>query len=79
MKKKLIAASGPALCGALLLAGCVQKQPDEQTAAGNALTVSSTADACEVSAATAMSGNVTFAITNDGPQTTEFYLSLIHI
>lgn len=74
MKKKLIAASGLALCGAVLFAGCVQKQPDEQAAAGNALTVSSTADACKVSAATATSGNVTFAITNDGPQTTEFYL-----
>lgn len=74
MKKNLFAATGLALCGALLLAGCVQKQDDTQTVAGNSLTVTSTADSCEVSAATAASGNVTFAITNDGPQTTEFYL-----
>ena len=74
MNKKLIAATGVALTGAVLLAGCVQKQPETETAAGNVLTVSSTADACEVSTATATSGNVTFTITNDGQQTTEFYL-----
>ena len=56
MNKKLIAATGVALTGAVLLAGCVQKQPETETAAGNVLTVSSTADACEVSTATATSG-----------------------
>lgn len=74
MKKKLFAATGLALCSTLLLSGCVQKQAETETAAGNVLTVSSTADACEVSAATATSGNVSFTITNDGQQTTEFYL-----
>lgn len=78
MKKNLFAATGLAMTGALLLAGCVQNQPDgaagDDTAPGNVLTVSSTADACEVSAATAPSGNVTFSIANDGQQTTEFYL-----
>ncbi len=78
MKKNLFAATGLAMTGALLLAGCVQNQPDgaagDDTAPGNVLTVSSTADACEVSTATAPSGNVTFSIANDGQQTTEFYL-----
>ncbi|MEA5117791.1 MAG: iron uptake system protein EfeO [Propionicimonas sp.] len=71
----------------LLLAGCVAKQPDpvpagstdpsasgSPPAAGGALTVTSTADTCEVSANTAPSGNVSFAITNSGEQITEFYL-----
>ena len=74
MNKKLIAATGLGLSGALLLAGCVQKDAETETSSGNVLTVSSTADGCEVSAATATSGNVTFTITNDGQQTTEFYL-----
>lgn len=74
MKKKLIAVTGLAATSVMLFTGCVQNQPDTEAPASNALTVSSTADACEVSAATAGSGNVTFAITNDGSQTTEFYL-----
>lgn len=71
MNKKLLALTGLAASTTLLLTGCVQNQPD---ASGNGLTVSSTADACDVSTATAESGNVTFKITNDGEQTTEFYL-----
>ncbi len=74
MKKKLIATAGLALSGVLVLAGCVQQDTTAETVAGNRLTVSSTADACEVSAASATSGNVTFSIANDGQQTTEFYL-----
>ncbi len=74
MKKRIIAATGAAVTGVALLAGCVQNTPDTGTVAGNALTVSSTAGECKVSAATATSGNVTFSIKNDGDQTTEFYL-----
>ena len=36
--------------------------------------MSSTADACKVSAASTGSGNTTFRVTNDGQATTEFYL-----
>jgi iron uptake system component EfeO len=43
-------------------------------AAPGALTVSSTADACEVSADSAPSGTLTFSVTNDGSDVTEFYL-----
>jgi iron uptake system component EfeO len=39
-----------------------------------ALTVNSTSDKCEVSAAQAPSGNVVFAVTNKGSDVTEFYL-----
>jgi iron uptake system component EfeO len=74
MNKKVAAATGLALTGTLLLAGCVQKQDQTEVAAGNVLTVTSTPDSCEVSAASATSGNVTFNISNDGVQTTEFYL-----
>ncbi|MFV0433516.1 MAG: iron uptake system protein EfeO [Leucobacter sp.] len=76
MSKKLLAITALAASSALLLTGCVQNQPstDDAAASGDALTVSSTADACEISADTTGSGNVTFSITNDGDQTTEFYL-----
>ncbi len=58
-----------------LTAACVDNDAsaDPATTAG-ALTVSSTADACDVSAATAPSGTLTFKVTNDGSDVTEFYL-----
>jgi iron uptake system component EfeO len=55
----------------LLLAGCVSHAPSEASAP---LTVSSSADDCLLSAQTAPSGTISFAVTNDGPQVTEFYL-----
>jgi iron uptake system component EfeO len=55
----------------LLLAGCVSHAPSEASAP---LTVSSSADDCLLSAKTAPSGTISFAVTNDGPQVTEFYL-----
>lgn len=63
--------------GALLLTGCVANpstQPTASTGASGVLTVTSTDEACTVSAATTTSGNATFAITNAGSRTTEFYL-----
>lgn len=70
--------------GVLLLTGCVENAPapttptssgsDAPVSAVAALTVSSTADGCAVSAAETTSGPVTFSITNDGDKTTEFYL-----
>jgi len=53
---------------ALALAGCV---PNVQ-AGGETLTVTITDDACDLSAATAPAGNVTFALTNNGSDTNEF-------
>ena len=60
-----------------LLAACVPNDPAGGAAspsAGGALTVSSTADACEVSADSAPSGTLTFTVRNDGSDVTEFYL-----
>lgn len=56
---------------ALALAGCVAKS---DVATGDALTVSSSDTACDVSAATATSGTLAFDVTNAGSQVTEFYL-----
>ncbi|BDV31856.1 iron uptake system protein EfeO [Microbacterium terricola] len=56
---------------ALALAGCVAKS---DVAASDALTVSSTDSACEVSAADATSGTLTFDVANDSSEVTEFYL-----
>ena len=38
------------------------------------VTVSSTADSCELSARTAPEGQIVFSVTNDGTEPTEFYL-----
>ncbi len=56
-----------------LVAACVDNDPGAGASSG-ALTVSSTADACTVSSATAESGTLTFQVTNDGSDVTEFYL-----
>ncbi|REJ06112.1 peptidase M75 family protein [Microbacterium bovistercoris] len=63
-----LAATGAA---ALLLSGCVAKADADPSAA---LTVSSTASDCAVSAGTAKSGTLTFDVKNAGDQVTEFYL-----
>jgi iron uptake system component EfeO len=63
-----VAATGAA---ALVLSGCVAKS---DVAAGAAFDVSSTDSACTVSGATAESGTLTFEVTNDSGQVSEFYL-----
>jgi len=56
---------------ALVLSGCVAKS---DVAAADALQVTSTDAACEVSAPAATSGTLTFNIENAGQQISEFYL-----
>ncbi|WP_431795898.1 iron uptake system protein EfeO [Microbacterium enclense] len=68
---RLLAATAAAGAAVLVLSGCVAKT---DAAAGGTLTVTSTADGCEVSAATARSGTLAFDVVNDGDQVTEFYL-----
>ena len=68
-----------ALLTAPLLAACtdnVQSQPggDAGAPSNRALTVQATDEGCSVSAPTAPSGNLTFAVTNGGSTVTEFYL-----
>ena len=68
----------PALvCAALLaVAGCTDNAPAATGAAGDARTLSVTSSdtACTLSAVTAPSGPLTFAVTNTGTAVTEFYL-----
>jgi iron uptake system component EfeO len=55
----------------LTLAACTD---NNAVPAAGPIKVTSTADACTLSAQTAQSGNITFTIQNDGTQVTEFYL-----
>ena len=71
----------PLLVAALLVttpffAACTENAKDGGDTSGDARTVSvtSTDDECKVSAAKVPSGTVTFDVTNDGSQVTEFYL-----
>jgi iron uptake system component EfeO len=61
---------------ALSACGTETTEPGKEGKEGDprALTVSSTEDACDVSAAGAPAGTLSFAVTNDGSQVTEFYL-----
>lgn len=63
-----LAAGGAAT---LVLSGCVAKS---ETSAAAAFEVSSTDGDCAVSASTAKSGTLTFDVTNDTDQVSEFYL-----
>src|SRR3954470_8111219 len=59
-----------------LVAACVPNDTSTPGATGSpgALTVTSTADACDVSATEADSGTIRFSVTNAGDDVTEFYL-----
>ncbi len=61
---------GGALAVVVGLTACVPNEP----AADGAITVTSTASACDVSAGEAASGTLAFDVTNSGDQVTEFYL-----
>ena len=63
-----LAATGAA---ALVLSGCVAKS---DVAAADAFDVSSTDSDCAVSQTTAKSGTLTFEVSNDTDQVSEFYL-----
>ena len=77
-KFKVLFAGLGVIATSAALTACVDNNAttssDGTTAAGDAITVSSTADACEVATNTTASGTTTFEIANDGDKTTEFYL-----
>ncbi len=60
------------------MAGCGSDDNEESASGGGgastSIDVSSTADACTLSAAEAPAGKVTFTVKNDGSETTEFYV-----
>ena len=65
------------LCAALLaFAGCTDNAPSGTGSAGDVrkLSVTSSDTACTLSASSAPSGPLTFAVTNTGAAVTEFYL-----
>ncbi|MFV0425692.1 MAG: iron uptake system protein EfeO [Beutenbergiaceae bacterium] len=69
----------PVVALALVTAACVPNPEPSQTEGGTSsasdtIAVVSTDDACQLSQAEATSGTVTFEVSNDGPQITEFYL-----
>ncbi len=68
LRPRALTALGAAAALALLLAGCVPNH----VAASSRVKVAITDDGCAVSAATAPSGNVAFAITNSGTDVNEF-------
>jgi iron uptake system component EfeO len=65
-----------------VLAGCTSTAPpaaptggtDGSSVAGGPITVAASDTACQVSAAEAPAGNITFAVNNSGQKVTEFYL-----
>jgi iron uptake system component EfeO len=68
---RLVGALALVAAGSVLLAGCVAKT---DAAASATIAVTSTADACDVSASTAKSGTLAFEVTNAGSDVTVFYL-----
>ncbi len=66
------------LPAAALLTACTSAAPETATGGTNdtdgPVAVTSTDDECRLSASSATGGAVTFAVTNDGGQVTEFYL-----
>src|SRR6476661_7448269 len=74
MRKPLIVAA--LLATTPFFAACTENAKDEGGTSGDARTVSvtSTDKDCKVSTAEVPSGTVTFDVTNDGSQVTEFYL-----
>ncbi|GAA1766064.1 peptidase M75 family protein [Nocardioides hankookensis] len=74
MRKPLVVAA--LLVTAPFFAACTENAKDSGGDSGDARTVSvtSTEDGCEVSSTEVPSGTLTFDVTNDGSQVTEFYL-----
>jgi iron uptake system component EfeO len=77
--RALLCTSTCAVLGLPLLAACTNNAPAEKPGAGGApnpraLTVQATDTECKLSATSAPSGTLTFAVTNGGSKVNEFYL-----
>ncbi len=76
--RKTLLASVAALAIVPALAACTENASDDggddKSSDARALSVTSSADACELSAAEAPAGTLTFDVTNSGSDVTEFYL-----
>lgn len=69
MSTRPLLVAGGVIAAALALSGCVPNAPAD---GASSISVSIADDACDLSAATATAGNVTFAITNSGSDINEF-------
>ncbi|WP_066906181.1 iron uptake system protein EfeO [Millisia brevis] len=58
----------------LLLSGCVENNPSSADGGSGAIAVTSTDDSCDVATTETTSGSISFDVTNEGSQVTEFYL-----
>ncbi|MDH2414121.1 iron uptake system protein EfeO [Nocardioides sp. CER19] len=76
MRKPALALTAAALVAAPVFAACTENASSATGDKGDprSLTVSSSADACDLSATSAPAGKLTFDVTNTGSQVTEFYL-----
>jgi iron uptake system component EfeO len=72
-RNQIISATGTAVIVGMALAGCSSNSTTASEHAG-VIAVTSSDDACQVSATEAPSGTVSFAVQNTGSQVTEFYL-----
>lgn len=68
-----LAAAAAAITLPLALAACTDNA-SSSSAPGGPIKVTSTGSECKVAASEAASGSLTFAVQNDGPEVTEFYL-----
>ncbi|MDR6987850.1 iron uptake system component EfeO [Paenarthrobacter nitroguajacolicus] len=71
--RRTLAVIGAAAAVPLVLAGCTDNTKTAAATDGP-IQVSSSANECKVSTSTAPSGNLTFAVKNEGTEVTEFYL-----
>jgi iron uptake system component EfeO len=71
MRKPLLVAL---LLATPLVAACTENPPRGDSGDDRTVAVTSTDDACELSSTEVPAGPVTFEVTNDGSQVTEFYL-----
>jgi len=69
-----LAAAAALAVASLALAGCTDNTADASAADDGVVTVTSTADGCDLSTDTAPGGPLKFSVTNGGNQVTEFYL-----
>ncbi|XAS71148.1 iron uptake system protein EfeO [Micrococcaceae bacterium Sec5.1] len=71
--RRTLTVIGAAAAVPMVLAGCTDNAKTTAATDGP-IQVSSTANECKVSTGTAPSGNLTFAVKNEGTEVTEFYL-----
>jgi iron uptake system component EfeO len=73
-RRPILALSIASASSLVLLSACTNNTSTTSTTEGGELSVVSSDDSCDVSAASAPSGTMLFSVTNEGSEVTEFYL-----